>query len=172
MKGLENYYSQLEEDCQKVNNLYLLNPDVINNPGIYNLLTHKYSDATEKGIKVNLSFLLDLNDLHMKIYEFARILGILLDNAIDASAECDTKILNITFRNDSKNNRNLVIIENTYKDKDININNIFNKGISGKENHTGLGLWEVRQIIKKNNNINLYTDKNDKYFIQQLEIYY
>ena len=31
-----------------------------------------------------MSLLLDLNDLKMKIYEFARILGILLDNAIEA----------------------------------------------------------------------------------------
>lgn len=32
MKGLENYYVQLEDDCQRVNNLYLLNPEIINNP--------------------------------------------------------------------------------------------------------------------------------------------
>ena len=172
MKGLEKYYSQLEEDCSKVNNLYILNPDIINNPGIYNLLTTKYSEADEKGIKVNLTFLLDLHDLHMKIYEFARILGILLDNAIEAASEYDEKILNIDFRNDTKNNRNIILIENTYKDKNVDINEIFNKGVSGKENHTGLGLWEIRQILKKNNNVNLHTTKNDKYFSQQLEIYY
>lgn len=172
MNGLENYYSQLEEDCQKVNNLYILNPDIINNPGIYNLLTTKYGEAEEKGIKVNLTVLLDLNNLHMKIYEFARILGILLDNAIEAASECDEKVLNIVFRNDSKNNRNIILIENTYKDKDVNIDEIFNKGVSGKANHTGLGLWEIRQILKKNNNVNLHTTKNDNYFSQQLELYY
>ena len=172
MEGLEKYYSQLQEDCSKVNNLYILNPDIINNPGIYNLLTTKYSEAEEKGIKVNLTFLLDLNELHMKIYEFARILGILLDNAIDAASECDEKVLNIVFRNEAKNNRNIILIENTYKDKDVDLNQIFNKGISGKENHTGLGLWEIRQILKKNNNVNLYTTKNEEYFSQQLEIYY
>lgn len=32
MDGLKKYYVQLEEDCQKVNNLYLLNPEIINNP--------------------------------------------------------------------------------------------------------------------------------------------
>lgn len=172
MNGLEKYYSQLEEDCERVNNLYILNPDIINNPGIYNLLTTKYSEAEEKGIKVNITFLLDLNSINMKIYEFARILGILLDNAIEASSECDEKILNIVFRNDVKNNRNIILIENTYNDKNVNIDEIFNKGFSGKENHTGLGLWEVKQILKKNNNINLHTTKNDKYFSQQLEIYY
>lgn len=172
MKGLEKYYSQLQEDCEKVNNLYILNPDIVNNPGIYNLLTRKYSKAEEKGIKVNLTFLLDLNDINMKIYEFTRILGILLDNSIEATSECDKKVLNIVFRNDTKNNRNIILIENTYKNKDVDINQIFNKGYSEKENHTGLGLWEVTQILKKNNNVNLNTTKDDEYFSQQLEIYY
>lgn len=32
MKGLKKYYIQLEDDCQRVNNLYLLNPEIVNNP--------------------------------------------------------------------------------------------------------------------------------------------
>lgn len=172
MDGLKNYYLQLEDDCQRVNNLYLLNPDIVNNDGIYNLLTKKYYEADSKDIKVNLTFLLDLSTLKMKIYEFARILGILLDNAIEASFECEEKIINLTFRNDSRNSRQLIIIENTYENKDIDTEKIFEKGISGKENHTGLGLWEVRKIVKKTNNVNLYTTKSDRFFTQQLEIYY
>lgn len=171
MKGLENYYVQLEDDCQRVNNLYILNPEVINNDGIYNLLTKKYNEAESEDIKVNISFLLDLNTLNMKIYEFARILGILLDNAIEASKECEEKLINLTFRNDSKNNRQLIIIENTYNNKDVDTERIFEKGISGKENHTGLGLWEVRKIVKKNHNSNLFTSKTDRFFSQQLELY-
>ena len=172
MEGLNKYYLQLEEDCQKVNNLYVLNPELINNSGVYSLLTTKYHEAEEKGIKINMSLLLDLNTLHMKIYEFTRILGILLDNAIDASSECDDKTINIIFRDDAKNHRQLITIENTYKDKNVDTERIFNKGFSGKENHTGLGLWEVRKILNKNKNISLFTTKNDKYFSQQLEIYY
>ena len=172
MKGLKDYYSQLEDDCQKVNNLYLLNPHVVNNDGIYNLLIKKYYEAISKDIKINITFLLDLSTLHMKIYEFAKILGILLDNAIEASSESKEKIINLDFKNDTKNSRQLIIIENTYKDKDLNTETIFEKGISSKENHTGLGLWEVRKIVKKNNNVNLFTSKNQKYFSQQLEIYY
>lgn len=172
MNGLKKYYLQLEDDCQRVNNLYLLNPEIINNDGIYNLLTKKYNEAEEKDIKVNITFLLDLSTLHMKIYEFARILGILLDNAIEASSECEERIINLTFRNDSKNSRELILIENTYNDKNLDTEKIFEKGVSGKDNHTGLCLWEVRKLIKKNNNINLYTSRNDNFFCQQLEIYY
>ena len=172
MEGLKKYYLQLEDDCQRVNNLYILNPNVVNNDGIYNLLTKKYYEAESKNIKVNITFLLDLSKLNMKIYEFARMLGILLDNAIEASSECEEKIINLSFRDDIKNSRQLITIENTYNNKDVDTEKIFEKGTTGKENHTGLGLWEVRRIIKKNTNINLFTNKNDKFFIQQLEIYY
>ena len=171
MEGLKKYYHQLEDDCQRVNNIATLNPNVINNPGIYNLLSSKYHKADEKHIKINLEFFLDLNTLHIKIYEFSRILGILLDNAIDASSECEEKIINIKFRNENKNNRQVVIIENTFNNKDVNTETIFNKGFSSKENHSGLGLWEVRQILKKNNNLNLHTEISGKFFRQQLEIY-
>lgn len=172
IEGLKKYYLELEDDCEKVNNLYVLNPEIVNNDGIYNLLTKKYNEADSKNIKVNISFLLDLGNLHMKIYEFAKILGILLDNAIEASSECEEKIINLSFRNDTKNSRELIVIENTYNEKNVNTEKIFEKGVSGKENHTGLGLWEVRKIIKKNNNVNLHTSKNDKFFSQTLEIYY
>ena len=171
MEGLKQYYLQLEDDCQRVNNLYILNPEVVNNDGIYNLIMKKYHEAEEKDIKVNISFLLDLSTLNMKIYEFARILGILLDNAIEASSECEEKVINLTFRNDSKNSRQLIIVENTYNNKDVDTQKIFEKGVSGKENHTGLGLWEVNKLLNKNKNITLFTTKNEKYFTQQLEIY-
>ena len=172
MEGLKQYYYELEKDCQNVNDLSALNPNIINNNGVYNLLASKYSKATKLNVEIHLEFFLDLNTLHMKIYEFTRILGILIDNSIEAASECDEKLVNLKFRNDAKRNRQLVIIENTYKDKNINTEEIFNKGISGKENHTGLGLWEIQKILKKNNNLNLYTNKTDKLFIQQLEIYY
>lgn len=172
MEGLKKYYSQLQADCMKVNNLAVLNPNIINNPGVYSLLTDKYYKARELNIDINLEFFLDLNELNMSIYEFTRILGILLDNAIEAAKECDEKIINITFRKFNNKHCHIVSIENTYINKDVNIDKIFEKGISGKENHSGLGLWEIRQILKKHNNLNLFTTKDEKYFKQQLEIYY
>lgn len=171
LDGLKNYYKELEEDVIKVSSLYMVNPNIINHPGIYSLIATKYHKAEELNIKINLTVLLDLNTINMKIYEFTKILGILLDNSIDAAKECEEKIINITFRNDEINNRQLLIIENTYLDKDINIDKIFEKGETSKENHTGLGLWEIRKILKRNNNLNLHTSKTDKYFTQQFEIY-
>lgn len=170
--GLKKYYKELQKDCEKVNNLYILNPESINNPGIYSLLTTKYSEATEKGIDVNLYFFLDLNELNMDIYKFTRILGILLDNAIEASKDSNEKKLNISFRKEEKNNRNVITIENSYSNKDVDTEAIYNKGYSEKENHSGIGLWEVRKIINKLKNVNLFTTKNNNMFKQELEIYF
>lgn len=169
--GLEKYYSQLLKDCQEVNNLTGLNPESINNPAIYSLLASKYYLATEKGIEFDLDIFMDLTSIDMKIYEFCRILGILLDNAIQATQECEEKHIKVTIRKDNRCKRQLLIVENTYKEKDIDTEKIFEKGYSTKEGNTGLGLWEVRQILLKNTNLNLFTSKDNTYFKQQLEIY-
>lgn len=173
MPGLKKYYQQLLEECNKTNNLYALSPSVINHPAIYHLLATKYYEADQKNIQINLNVFLDLNEIEerMKIYDFTRILGILLDNAMDAAEECDKKIINVTFRKDISNNMILVIIQNTYNNKDVDTEEIYQKGITSKENHSGLGLWKVRQILMHNNNLNLFTTKNDEFFTQQFEIY-
>lgn len=171
MDGLRKYYKQISADCQKTNNLSVLNPDVINNPAIYSILASKYHIADSKGITINFEIFLDLNTLRMNIYEFTRILGILLDNAIEASSECEEKLINIYIRNETNRKRQVVIIENTYNNKDVDIDQIYEKAFTTKLNNTGLGLWEVRKILQKNNNLNLFTSKNDKFFSQQLEIY-
>jgi len=167
--GLKNYYSQISNDCKDINNLSNLNPELINNPAIYNLLADKYYIALNNNIHISLEIMLNLNSLNMKIYEFTRILGILLDNAIEASKECNTKNINIYFKKDI--NKQLVIIENTYNNKNISVEKIFEKNYTTKLNNSGLGLWQVRKILNKNSNINLHTTKNNDYFSQQLEIY-
>lgn len=171
--GLKKYYNQLLEECHKTNNLYALSPKVINHPAIYHMLATKYYEADQLDIQINLNVFLDLNEIEarMKIYDFTRILGILLDNAIDAAKECEEKTINVTFRKEMSNNMIAVIIQNTYNNKDVDTEKIYQKGISSKENHSGLGLWKIRQILMRNNNLNLFTTKDNKYFTQQFEIF-
>lgn len=171
LEKLRSYYKELQADCNKINNLNILSPSVINEPAIYSLLTNKYHLAESKGITVNLEIFMDSRELRMKVYEFTRILGILMDNAIEAANECEEKIINVAIRKDFHSERQLLIIENTYTNKEIDTEKIYEKGYSTKEHNTGIGLWEVREILKKNNNLNLFTSKNEKFFSQQLEIY-
>lgn len=172
MDGLRKMYESIIEECQTINNIQSINEKIINNPAIYNLINHKYSKAKENGINMKLEVLIDLQKLKVSDYDLCRILGILIDNAIEASIDCEDKFISIKFLHDRMNNRDLIIIENSCKNCLIDINKLYEKGFSSKKekiNH-GIGLWKVKQILRKNKNMHIYTAR-DKLFKQQLEIY-
>jgi len=170
LEGLKKYYSSLLDDCQRVNNLSALNPESINNPALFSLLAAKYHIADEKGIKINFEIFMDLNSLNVNMYRFTKMLGILLDNAIEAAEECDEKIINICMRQDINTKIQIISIENTYLNKNIDISKIFEKDYSTKNRNSGIGLWEVKKYIDKASNLQLFTSKNTTYFKQNLEI--
>ena len=171
MDGLTKYYKSLFKECDNLNNLTALNPETINNPSIYAILADKYKKSTAKNIQLEIGIFLDLNSLNIDNYELTRILGILLDNSIEAAQECERKYISIRFMKDNRKDRQLVIIENTYPNKDVDTYKIFEKSYSTKPNNTGLGLWEVNKILSKHDNLAIYTTKDDELFKQQLEIY-
>lgn len=169
--GLQNYFVSVKKDCKITNNLSILNPRIINNPGIYSLLNNKYFKATKKDVSFNIEFFLDLKNLNVNFYELSRILGILIDNAIEEAEKCTEKIVQIIFRRENRNHKSLIIVKNTYLNKNVDIEKIFEKGISSKSNHSGIGLWEVRNYIAKSKNLDLFTTKNSQFFIQELSIF-
>lgn len=169
--GLQNYYNSLKDHCMTVKTVELLNPNSINNPGIYNLLVTKYQKACDENIFMKFDFFIDFSKINFPLYEFSKILGILLDNAIEAAKECEIKKIIASFRESRKNNVQIITIENTYVDKNIDTEKIFEKNYSRKKSHSGIGLWEVKQIVNRNHNIVLNTYKTENYFVQQLELY-
>ena len=142
------------DECHINNNLSTLNPEVINNAAIYNILATKYYKADELNIDIDLQVFINLNNLKMDIYDFSRILGILLDNAIEAASQCEQKCIKIEIRDIKPKNCQMLTIENTYLDKDIDINKLAEKGYTSKtedkENH-GIGLWQVAKLVKNPN---------------------
>jgi len=170
MNGLNEYYKKLLEECKLNNNLNLLNPETINNPPIYSLLTNKYYLAIQKNINMTFSIFTDLSKINLNTYELTRILGILLDNAIEAAEESTEKLIEIEFISDTK--KQLFIIKNSCKDSNISTTKIFEKGYSTKSGNSGIGLWKVHKILSKNTNLDLFTTVKDNIFSQQLEVFY
>lgn len=175
LNGLKKYYDKIVDECHINNNLSTLNPEVINNAAIYNILATKYYKADELDINIDLQVFINLNDLKMDVYDFSRILGILLDNAIEAASKCNDKKVKIEIRDIKQRKCQMLVIENTYLDKNIDISRLSEKGYTSKtedkENH-GIGLWQVAKMIKKHPNVLLDTSKNDEFFKQELAIYY
>ena len=97
-----------------------------------------------------------------------RILGVILDNAIDASLESKEKKLGIeAYVTEEKGFK--FIISNTY-------NNIIDKNKIGKEkfstkgNNRGHGLLLVNKIIKKNNMFQIEQEKIGNIYVSTIII--
>lgn len=171
MDSLQIYFQSLVRECNYVNSIDFLNNRCKENPAIYSILLSKYRLAEEKNIKMNIEILVDLSKFKQKTYRISRMLGILLDNAIEASIEADEKIINVVFIKEEGKNRVLIKIENTYLDKEVDLGKIFEKEYTTKAGNSGLGLWKVRDILSKDTKLDLFTTKDEHMFRQQLEIY-
>ena len=170
--GLSNMYNEFITDYKKLENTKDFEELLKLNPAIYNIINNKYLEAKKENINISVEIYVDLNSLKIKTYELCRVLGILIDNAIEATRECDNKQISIKFIKDNYNNRSLVIIENPCKNTLLDLSKLKEKGFTTKKEKLfhGLGLWRVNQIVKKNENLRLSTTR-DKIFKQQLEIY-
>ena len=123
--------------------------------GVKGLCYFKTQKAEEQGISVSIniskkiqsSTICNLNTKEQR--DFAKILGVFIDNAIEASAESKDKELGIEAYSNLDNEFRM-IISNTY-------NNEIDEEKIGKENFTtkgknrGHGLLLVNQLVKKNN---------------------
>lgn len=173
MVGLKNYYnSGLLPEIKKFNNLSLLNPDVINSPPLFGLFLAKYNYADTLGVKIELNSFFDYSTINMNIFDFVKIWGILFDNAIEAASKCDDKLVNIHITIDFYNRKQVFKIKNTYFDKNLDINKIFEKDFSTKKVKSGFGLWEIKQILKDYPNVKLIPSIDDSVFTQKLEIFF
>jgi len=172
MESLEKYFKKLKKECNYLKNRELLNPKIIKSPAIYGVLISKYNIAEQFNIDMNVEVVTSPEFDSKDEYEISRIFGILLDNAIDATKKCEKKVINIQLCK-VKNCKDLIIIENTYNDPELDTEKIFEKNYTTKKDtkNSGLGLWKVRNILSKNTYFDLYTTKDNEIFKQQLEIY-
>ena len=141
--------------------------------GLKGFLYYKFSEAEEKGLDVKLniakqvenSFLKDLNTKDFK--DLTRILGVYLDNAIEASVLSEKKQLGIEIykvKNDIE-----IIISNTYSNK-VDKDKIGNERYSTKGLTRGHGLLLVKRILKNNNRLTSEAKITDTIYSQTIKI--
>jgi len=171
MDGLERYYynelSQLNKELlyqdQLLSNLHNLNASEVKS-----VLIYKCSVAADKGMNMNIEVREQINDFGISTAILCQILGILLDNAMEAAAETEKKIIGIAIIKNA--NSKTFLIKNTWNNQEISINKIFELGFSTKGKQRGDGLSIVRNYADKLNNVLIETVLGDEYFTQILTI--
>lgn len=172
-EGLKKYFKKhifsAEEDTLERNmRLNILSKLQIT--GIKGLILTKTLQAEKEGISVNIEIPDKIDHIEMNVIDIARILGIFLDNAIEANIQVhNTKEIDIAFFK-TKSNSTIIIIENTLDDNAVLVDKIFAKGYSTKGENRGTGLSTVRSIISNYPNVVLQTNVNNGLFTQIIEI--
>lgn len=141
--------------------------------GIKGIIYYKIHDmqAKEIDVMVNISkrTITLFENLKNKHYiEICKILGILLDNALEAAQNSLPKevIIDVYKEKDSL----IIYIENSKKGI-IDLNTINNKYVSSKGRKRGMGLFLVKSIINKNDCYILTQEINEKdNFVSKLVI--
>lgn len=141
--------------------------------GLKGLFYYKIDHAENMGIKVSISIPKDVSksllyDLKGNDYkELCKILGVYLDNAIEASIISDDKNIGIEIYN--RQDYVSVIISNSYCGEidEVSINKT---GYSTKGSGRGYGLSLVNKIIKSNPIFENETNVTPKLYIQKLTI--
>ena len=141
--------------------------------GLKGLFYYKIDRAENMGIKVSISIPKDVSksllyDLKGNDYkELCKILGVYLDNAIEASIISDDKNIGIEIYN--RQDYVSVIISNSYCGEidEVSINKT---GYSTKGSGRGYGLSLVNRIIKSNPIFENETNVTPKLYIQKLTI--
>ena len=100
--------------------------------------------------------------------DFGRIIGVFLDNAIEASSETEKKQLGIeayiTLESEFK-----LIISNNFNNQ-IEETRIGKEKISTKGKNRGYGLLLVKQLVEKNNIFEIKTEIKEDLYIQTIVV--
>ena len=140
--------------------------------GLKGIIYFKVNDINKLNIKLNTHIssacVKYLDNLDSKLYvKITKIIGILIDNAIEASKESDEKLLSIDIYKEKE--RIVFEISNTTKNE-VNIELINKQNYSSKGKGRGLGLYLVNIIVKSTYNLNLKQLSNKNIFTTILEL--
>ncbi|MGF9963587.1 sensor histidine kinase [Bacillus rhizoplanae] len=153
-KQLETYISSMVSEHQ-----YEIGDVMrkIKNPVFAGFMLGKLSYAREKGIELIIS-----EDSHLPesadesiIHELITIVGNLIDNALDAVANCESKQVHISIQ--YKDKLIVKVTDTGHGIKKEEIDKVFTKGYSTKGENRGYGLYLVKDSIERLKG-NIYID--------------
>ena len=142
VKAQEQYCNVLVDDLKYYK---LLNKD---NPIVTGFLYGKFTEADRQGIRIDYRVELDGNIENVPIYILVEIIGILWDNAVEFVKEEKEKYVKIFLEKRIDNVK--IEISNPINDMSLDeISQLFDRGYSGKKNHSGIGLSKIKKYAEK-----------------------
>lgn len=169
---LIDYIDSITKDASKTQSSYLISQlNKFPEGGIKGLLYYKLSVMEEEKIKYELDVetgvKTKLNVLSVNVYKnITKILGVLIDNAIEASKKSKKKIILISVTKDKSSV--IFNISNSYSGK-IDLSKL-GSGYTSKGFGHGYGLRLVNDILNETNSFIVKNDVVNGYFVSELTV--
>lgn len=147
---------QTQEEVSELSNIKVLE--------LKSLIFEKVLKAKVRGIKVKLEISTIISNLLIDKLDIVRILGIMLDNAIEATKEVDqdNRFIRLAIFEDQKTK--YYIVENTMLEKELSVKQLMGKDYTTKANHLGYGLANLATIIQHYMNCSYSIRAEDYHF--------
>jgi len=154
-KEAGNYIEKVYDDIKKVNRVLKTS-----NPAINALLQAKLLDCEDRGILAKLQIASRLDKLKVPSWEMCRVLGNLLDNAMDATEGIENGWIKVEIFEELKEYRFFVKNNGKMISQDIK-DMIFQPGFTTKgKQGQGMGLAISKRIVEKyEGSINVESDE-------------
>ncbi|RAZ67294.1 sensor histidine kinase [Planococcus maitriensis] len=133
------------------------------------LLATKVLVAYEQNIPLTVEAPEKIHDIKMDIIMLTRVVGILMDNAIEASLSVQNPRINLALLKKDDGSI-LFILENRIEAEYVNIKRLFDADYSTKGEGRGTGLSTVRTLINRHPHIKMNTVIENHFFTHHLEI--
>ena len=136
----------------------------IEDSALRSLIAQAIVYAGNNGVEFSLEVKDTITNLQIELLDLVRIMSVLLNNAVEGSAEsCKKKIEVAVIKMDYET---VIVIQNSCKVTSTHPEDLFALGFSTKGANRGIGLNNVKEILDKYKNIILETVMEDSTFRQ------
>ena len=171
MEGLRDYFDKeilpLSKNITK-NTAHINQLINIKTTELKSIISSKLLYAIELNINVSIEVTDEVTSIPMDTLDLCRVIGIFLDNAIEATLETDRPTIRFALIN--LDTEYIFIISNTFLEKGIPYATLSKPNVSTKGVNRGIGLYNAHEIIAKYNHVFLDTEIKNKSFVQRLQI--
>ena len=171
MEGLRDYFDKeilpLSKNITK-NTAHINQLINIKTTELKSIISSKLLYAIELNINVGIEVTDEVTSIPMDTLDLCRVIGIFLDNAIEATLETDRPTIRFALIN--LDTEYIFIISNTFLEKGIPYATLSKPNVSTKGVNRGIGLYNAHEIIAKYNHVFLDTEIKNKFFVQRLQI--
>lgn len=157
--GLKSYYRDLVNESNFVKNLTFINPTMINDSYLCNMVSKKIEIAQSKGITIEFLSSINFKKIVAKYHEIRKIIEVFLEHSIELAERSYNKEILVNCIYDPIKNKNIIVLANTYQK---------GKVVLSKEELTNSWKKGIMKLIRNRRKIDVHISVDENLLVQEL----